>query len=136
MGKEVFVLVGYPVSVVICWKLYNYFNMTLLDAATTTGFNYHLKKICFSLFVPLIVILFGLPASDKTKSSTNEMSKQSTGPNNALQVQGGVKESPVLPLNTQETNTPNPAEIPQLEATQKNSEPLTKSPAASTNTEN
>ena len=56
-GVNMFIVV-YLAAVVICWKSYDFFYMTLLDAATTTGFMYYLKKIGFTFFVPLFIAQF------------------------------------------------------------------------------
>ncbi len=66
----------YVVSFVIAWKLYDYFNMTLVDAATITGFQYHLKKLIFALFVPGIIFYF-FGALYQSESNSKEAVTQS-----------------------------------------------------------
>ena len=46
----------------LCWKTFNYFNVTLVDAVMMTGFTYNLKKLAFALFVPLVIAGFAVVA--------------------------------------------------------------------------
>ena len=45
----------YVALIPVCWKTFNYFNMTLVDAAMMTGFTYHLKKLAFALIAPFLI---------------------------------------------------------------------------------
>lgn len=45
----------YVAHVPVCWKTFNYFNMTLVAAAMMTGFTYHLKKLAFALIAPFLI---------------------------------------------------------------------------------
>jgi hypothetical protein len=59
MEKITFLAI-YVALVPVCWKTFNYFNMTLVDAAMMTGFTYHLKKLAFALFAPLVVSVLAM----------------------------------------------------------------------------
>jgi hypothetical protein len=56
------VLIGIPAGYVIlarlAWKSYDYFNQTLLETLSQTGFHYHLKKASWSfIFIPVAGLL-------------------------------------------------------------------------------
>ena len=53
--KIVTFLAIYVALIPVCWKTFNYFNMTLVDAAMMTGFTYHLRKLAFALIAPFLI---------------------------------------------------------------------------------
>lgn len=81
--KEFMVLGGFVLSyIVICivaWKLFDFFNTTLLGLIDTTGFRYYLKKFMMScVVIPAIVYFIAIMAGWVAFTDTSKDSKTST----------------------------------------------------------
>lgn len=95
----------FVVLVVIFWKTFNYFNMTVFDALSMTGFGYHLKKLGFSLVLPFFIALFGTAmifSDDDTSSKNSVSTNQRLEKKQTQQVQKQVSSEPTQITYTKE----------------------------------
>lgn len=82
------------VLMVFCWKTFDFFKMSLVRAATMSGFQYYMEKIGFAIVIPVVVVAFASDFLGKINDLENR------GKSKDVSVSQEVKQN----KNTQQTS--------------------------------
>jgi hypothetical protein len=99
-------IVVYVAVVVFLWKTFDWFNMSLLDRATTTGFDYFLKKLFFAVLFPTIGLSMWYNDVYLIKTANSDSGQNQTSTNYESANSTPAIAPDISPTNQQSVNSP------------------------------